>query len=105
MDLWWDIKRRAREAVFPVLGALALAYFSYHAVQGEHGLLAWIRLNQELGRLETQAALVAAQRAALEHRVALLEPDGLEPDMLDEQVRSKLGYVHPDDMIIFDPGD
>lgn len=80
-----------------------MAYFLYHAVQGEHGLLALRDLNARAAELQPKAEAAAARRAALEKRLALLQPDGLDPDMLDEQARKRLGFVHPDEIVILNP--
>ena len=40
------------------------------------------------------------QRLALAHRVGLLRPDSLDPDMLEERARMLLNYGHRDDRII-----
>ena len=37
---------------------------------------------------------------ALAHRARLLDPKGVDPDLSDEMVRSELGYVRPDEVII-----
>jgi len=39
----------------------------------------------------------------LESRTALLRPDNLDRDMLDERARLMLNYSHPDDIIIIQP--
>jgi len=80
-----------------------MAYFFYHAVQGEHGLLALREINARAAELQPKAEALADHRRALEARVALLQPDSLDPDMLDEQARRRLGFVHPDEIVILAP--
>lgn len=82
-----------------VLWGCAAAYFAYHAIQGERGLVAWLQLQQQLGQVDTLLQETQAERQALEHRVALLRSDSLDPDMLDERVRAVLGYVGPDERV------
>ena len=77
-----------------------IAYFCYHAVQGELGLLSYVRLERQKSSLEGEAAAVSAQRAALEHRVRLMAPDKVDPDLLDELARYELGFAHPDEIVI-----
>lgn len=100
MDAWFDVRRLVRQTLPPLLCVLVIAYFGYHAVQGERGVLAHARLAAELAAVEAIAAEVRAERARLERRVALLHPDHIDPDMLDEQVRDVLGLAHPDELII-----
>ena len=95
-----DLNRRMRLAMVPLMGAAAIAYFGYHAVQGDRGLIAWWNLRYELEKTEATLAEVDAQKQMIEHRVALLRPESLDPDMLEERSRIMLGFVHPDDRII-----
>lgn len=94
------VKHALREARLPAVAACVIAYLAYHLVQGDYGLLAWVHLSNRLDALETEATNLTAQRGQLEHRVTLLRPDGLDPDMLDEQARAVLGYVNPYDVVI-----
>jgi len=95
--------RRLRRALPSAVFIGMLAYFLYHAVQGEHGLLALRELNARAEQLQPQAVALAAERRALEARLALLQPDSLDPDMLDEQARRRLGFLHPDEIVILNP--
>lgn len=94
------LKYALREACLPAVFACVFAYLGYHLVQGNLGLLAWMQLEQRLDTLEREAADLAEKRQTLEHKVTLLRSDGLDPDMLDQQTRAILGYVHPQDVLI-----
>ncbi|MEN3950606.1 septum formation initiator family protein [Iodidimonas sp. SYSU 1G8] len=91
------------DAILPGVVMCLIAYFCYHAVQGELGLLSYLRLERQIGTLEAEAAAVAGERAALEHRVKLMSPDGVDPDLLDELSRYELGFAHADDIVILNP--
>ena len=42
----------------------------------------------------------------LRHRVALLDPDQADPDLVTELIRENLNVVHPDEVIInLDPAE
>ena len=101
MGLIVEIRSRARHVVGPVLGICAAAYFAYHAVEGDRGLIAWLSLKQRVASARVSLDEITAQRKILEHRVSLLHPDSLDPDMLDERARVMLNYGHADDVIIF----
>lgn len=96
-------EKRLRAALPPAFLILLCGYFVYHALHGDHGLLALRELETRAGTLGERAREVAARRAALESRVALLRPDSLDLDMLDEQARRQLGVLHPDEIAIL-PG-
>ena len=75
-------------------------YFGYHLEIGDHGLE---------GARQSRAAQRSARRRArglkevkdrLERDVALLRPESLDPDMLDERARAILNLAHPDDLIM-----
>ena len=91
---------RARHIVLPVLGGLLVVYFGYHAVHGERGLLAYLRLTQEFRKAEITRDLFHAERQLIERRTALLRPEGIDPDMLDERVRTMLNVGRRDELVI-----
>ena len=101
MEIGREIRRRLRHVALPLLGACLSAYFVFHAIHGDRGLLAWLRLNQELKIANFEAARAEADRGALERRVTLLSNTSLDLDMLEERARVMLNYAHPDDLIIF----
>src|ERR1700761_2168613 len=94
------IRLRARVIIGPILGITLVVYFAYHLVQGDRGLFAWLRLTQEIDEARSTLATVEAQRQPLEHRVSLLR-DKVDPDLLDESVRSNLNLVGADEVVIF----
>ncbi|MGE0282911.1 MAG: septum formation initiator family protein [Rhodospirillaceae bacterium] len=100
-----DLGRKVREVLGPLTGAALIAYFGYHAVQGDRGLLAWWSLRQQIEEADYELAAVTAQKKLLEHRVRLLRPESLDRDMLEERARAMLGVVHKDDLIVPDPTD
>ncbi len=82
------------------MGAAAVAYFGFHVVQGDRGLVAWWHLRQELAKVQVEAQVVAAQRAELENRVSLLRPESLDPDMLEERARLMVNMGRPGDQVV-----
>jgi cell division protein FtsB len=100
MSIGQILRRRARHVIAPMIGALLVAYFGYHAVQGDRGLLAYLQLTQEIKKAQLSLELFRADRELIERRVALLRPEGIEPDMLDERVRVMLNFAHKDEVVI-----
>jgi cell division protein FtsB len=103
MILATEIRRRARLVAGPVAGIGLVVYFSYHLVAGDRGIVAWRQLNDKIATAQTQLAQSEAIRTALDRRVALLRPNQLDRDMLDEQARQTLNLVAPDERVIFAP--
>lgn len=96
-----QIRFRLGQALCPALALMAIFYFSYHAVQGNHGLLTLKELNAEMAELEVRAAEAGAERQALEIKVNNLRPDNLDLDLLDERARAVLGFQERDEIVIF----
>ncbi|HCP00799.1 MAG: septum formation initiator [Alphaproteobacteria bacterium] len=83
-----------------MIGALLLAYFSYHMVQGDHGLLSLLQLRTKVEQANKLHVSLEVQRNQIETRVALLRPDNLDPDMLEERARVMLNFAHPNEIVI-----
>ncbi len=92
--------RHLRSIIAPAIGAGAVVYFAYHTVQGERGLLAWMKLKVEIAEAEQHLIQVSAERQALERRVNLLHPEHLDPDLLEERARAMLNMGHEGEIII-----
>jgi cell division protein FtsB len=103
MGVLHDIRKQAGQVVVPVLGIALLAYFAYHAIQGDRGLFAWLALNQQLKQAHALSDAADAERAELENRVGRLSSASLDPDLLDERVRAMLNYARQDEVVIMLP--
>ena len=95
-----ELRKRARSVAGPALGIALTGYFVYHLIEGHHGLLAWVRLSQEIREETVKLEEVRAQRAALDLKVSDLRPEHVDPDLLDEQVRATLNLVAPGEIVI-----
>ena len=60
MRLIENIQYRLRQAVAPAVLLALLGYFAYHAVSGNHGLLALKDLDREYETIKASAGEVAA---------------------------------------------
>lgn len=79
---------------------MALLFMTGLAIAGPSGLFAWsenLRLREvrqeRLARLEVE-------RDHLRNRVDLLDPRHADPDLAGELVRSQMGVVHPDEVVV-----
>ncbi len=87
----------------PCWGSVSSAISPYHSIEGDRGLVAYLRLTEQIQPARSQLTEVVAQRKALEQRVGLLRPNQLDPDMLDERARLLLNLARPDEIVIPDP--
>ncbi len=77
-----------------------LFYFGWHQFLSPTGAAALERLETTKVQLELELASLRAKRMQFESRVALLRPESLDPEMLDEMARSQLGLVGQNDFIV-----
>jgi cell division protein FtsB len=87
-------------AGLPALAIIFMGFFAYSAVLGPNGVLAYGDYKRQLAARQAELAKLEKQRTNLRNRVALLNPKGADPDMVDELSRKKLNVVHPDEVIV-----
>ena len=88
----------AFDAIFSCLVLLGFVNFGYHALQGEHGLFALMRIESEEAALRADLDDLLAERERLENITARLSPDFLDLDLLDERARAVLGHIRADEI-------
>ena len=89
-----------RRAAMPALALIVVGNFAGYAVAGPNGLLAWGGYHRSLNERKAELAQLDAERDRLRHRSALLNPKKADPDLAEEMVRTDLGLVRPDEVII-----
>ena len=89
-----------RRAAFPAMGLTLMAFFGAYAILGPNGMLAYGDYKRKLVAHERDYAALDQKRTVLRNRVALLDPDHANPDMVDEMVRKELNVAHPDEVIV-----
>jgi cell division protein FtsB len=99
------VSRRRLKSALTVLGlyamaALMIGYFWFHAYSGNRGLRARQDIDVQMAELTAELDRLKAERGQWEKRVALLRPDRIDPDMLDERARALLDYTHPHDAVM-----
>ena|SRR3990167_530301 len=92
--------RLSQKAFAPFLAFIVIGYFIYHSIQGDRGILAWVRLQDRLRTHQQQLTELTTTRKALETKISCLRPESLDRDLLDQQARIQLGYTHPDEVVI-----
>lgn len=80
--------------------AIMIMYFSYHALSGDQSVLKWIAYQQMEIEAKSELAGLIRHHDQLLAQNRMLRLESLDEDYLDERIRAKLGYVHPDDRII-----
>ena len=91
---------RLRPYIPSLLLAVLIAYFGFHALTGERGLLTSGQREQTLAARTAELKQIRAERMDLEARARLLRDSSLSADLLEERARSLLGFADPDDYVI-----
>jgi cell division protein FtsB len=76
--------------VFPAISLAVVSYFGTYAIWGNRGILALGDTQAQLGIQQEQLSQLQDTRDRLEHRIALMEKDGADPDLVEELARTQL---------------
>jgi cell division protein FtsB len=76
--------------IVPAISLAVVGYFGTYAIWGSRGVLALEDTQAQLGVKQQQLAEVQANRQRLEHRIALMEKNGGDPDLIEELARTQL---------------
>ena len=100
-----ELKRRAKAAVPPIVLLAVAGYFGWSATQGDHGLQAYARQQDQLRLAQAELARVNADVEMWERRVSGLRNARLDPDTLDERARAMLNVADPTEVVVmYGPG-
>ena len=84
---------------FFLLGTM-IAFFGFHTVAGDRGILARPHLEHKITQAKEQLSLLEKHHSFLTHRISLMQKNGVDADILAETARSDLGLFAPNDVII-----
>jgi cell division protein FtsB len=96
--------RRFDFIVTCVCGVL-LGYLAWHALEGPRGYTFRDHLASQSLALDDKFAAIEKRRLVMENKVALLRPESIDPDLLDELARSQLDMVAPGDIVVMQPSE
>ncbi len=98
-----DLRRRARKYSFQSLTLCLVLYFLFHLIQGARGIVTLRSLETALETSKKNLTTLKGKHAQLGHRVSLMKPGAVCPDILEEQVKSVLGYTRKGEKIVVQP--
>ena len=106
MQLGREIKRRLKATVAPLIFLSLVGYFSWNAVQGNRGLVAYAQRQELLAQAQADYTKALAERDAWQRRVSGLRARHIDADALDESARAILFLADPSDIIVqYGPAD
>lgn len=85
------------------VAASLIGYFALQAFHGNYGLEARKGYEEDIARLTRERDELQSERKELERRVALLRPESIDPDMVEELARRDLGFAGPNDLLLISP--
>lgn len=92
-------RRMASMAYFAVIATIG-GNFVFAAVQGDYGVFRQAQTAGEIATLTAERDRLADELGELKNLTRRLSDSYLDMDLLDEQVRSVLGYVRADEIVI-----
>ena len=100
MKIFSELRLRVRFILWPTIWATTILYLSFHMIQGERGLIAFIQIHGEVLAANKTQQTLTSKKNRLQNQVTLLSTKSLDIDMLEERVRIMLGYSRPNETII-----
>jgi cell division protein FtsB len=98
------VRTRLRSIVLPIVFYLALGMASFYLVwgasNGEHGLNAKAKFDQETEALKAELGALKDEHARWERKVASLKSESVDKDLLDEEAHAMLDRVGKDEVVI-----
>ena len=76
--------------VLPMLSIGVTLYFASYAIWGERGVVALGDTRAKLAVEQEKLAEMQGTRERLQHRIMLLEPGAVDPDLVEELARGQL---------------
>ena len=88
------------DIVYLTLMCAAAMYFTFASIQGDHGLFQRVQIEAERAALQAERTHLEAEVSALENKTRRLSDDFLDLELLDQQARSVLGLIRPDELVL-----
>ena len=98
------MRQRRFDAVVTYVCLALLAYFGWHAYYGQRGYPYRDKLATQARLLSDRFTAIEDRRKKLEHRVSLVRPDSIDPDLLDELARAELEVAAPNELVVLRDG-
>ncbi|AVF05348.1 MAG: hypothetical protein Devi2KO_05780 [Devosia indica] len=75
-------------------------YLGYSAISGQFGIENREDILADIEILQDRSAALQAEIDAYRHRVSLMNPRHLDPDIITERARAMLNMAHADDILV-----
>lgn len=75
-------------------------YLGYSAISGQFGITSREAILSDIQVLADRSSALQAEIDSFSHRLSLLSPRHLDPDMVTERARALLNMAHADDVLV-----
>jgi cell division protein FtsB len=75
-------------------------YLAYSAISGQFGIENRAQIIADIEVLDDRSSAIQAEIDAYKHRVQLMNPKHLDPDLITERARALLNMAHADDILV-----
>ena len=101
------VRTRFRAILIPLVlyvvsGAVG-SYFIWHVQHGQRGLEAKVAYKEKLRGLQAELDELKGERVRWERRVAMMQTDAVDRDLLEEEARLELGRIQKNELVILLP--
>jgi cell division protein FtsB len=98
------VRTRFRSIFIPIflflLSGASGSYFVWHALNGERGLNTKVAYKAKIDGLSAEHSRLLAVRERMERRIAMLQTDQVDRDILEEEAKLVLGRIGKSDLLI-----
>ena len=102
MNFILDLQNKFKGFRIKFIFGILTIYFSFHAINGDRGLLQYLYLQQEISTAQKEMENYQEKKHLMEYKVKHLSNSSLDLDLLEERARIVLNLVSKDDFIILD---
>lgn len=89
-----------RQNMLAVIGISLSFYFCFHLLAGHRGYFRLMSLENQMTQVSQEYAAVTAEREKLENKVVMMRPGSINKDLLEERIRSVLGYRYENEIVL-----
>lgn len=92
--------RLASERLTQGVALACLLVMSAWVLFGPSGVISWSENSRLLSERQKELEQLAAETNVIRNRVALLDPNHVDPDLAGQLLRTNLNVVNPDEMVL-----
>jgi cell division protein FtsB len=89
-----------RQNLLAVIGISLSFYFCFHLLAGDRGYFRLMSLENQMTQVSQEYASVTQARDKLESKVVMMRPGTINKDLLEERIRSVLGYRYENEIVL-----